>query len=254
MRRSILSFPFVSYALTIAMVALVISGIAVAAKKPSKSQITGCYSKKTGDLRVLNRGKRCKRGERKITWTKSGARGTRGARGPRGVIGPIGPRGGTGPSGSLGATGAMGPSGSVGATGPAGPSNSYEAFNSGPVTITGTDTDSANSLATRSNVAPGSYLVIARVQLNGPATTDARILCAASLGSRSVNAIADIGTAPGNVIHDIVTLTFNVTLSSTGTGNVKCHRETLNGTAPTASEGYLELLQVGSADSQSVGS
>ena len=231
-----------------------VRGMAVAAKRPLGSKITGCYSRKSGSLRVVKAGKRCKRGERKIIWAKDGVRGVRGAQGTHGSRGDAGARGVTGAGGATGALGSAGATGATGTAGATGPSNVFEAFNPGPVSISGTDTDSANSLATLSNVAAGSYLLSARTQLNGPATTTARIFCTASLGARSATAIADIGTAAGNVIHEVVTLTFNVALPATGTGNLKCHRETLTGTAPSASEAYLELLQVGSASSLSVGS
>lgn len=244
---------WVRYAIVAAVSGLAVSGLAaIAAKKPSGSQITACYSKKSGALRVVKAGKRCKRGERKIAWTKNGARGTRGIRGARGSQGPEGGNGARGATGPAGAAGAPGANGSPGATGAIGPSNAFEAVNTGPVTITGTDTDSANSLATLPNIAAGSYLLVARTQINGPTTTAARIFCTATLGARSATAIADIGTSAGNVIHEVVTLTFNVTLSATGTGNLKCHRETLAGAAPSASEAYLELLKVGSASSLSV--
>ena len=235
-----------SHLLFLAVVALAITGMAVAAQKPSASRIIGCHSKKTGVLRVVKSAKRCKRGENKIAWTKTGARGLRGARGPRGTPGV------QGAAGAAGAHGATGAAGATGETGPIGPSNSFEVFNVGPISITGTDTDSATSLATLANVAPGSYLLNARVQINGPATTSSQIHCTASLGGRFVRSIADIGTGAGNVIHDLIPVTFNVSLVATGTANLKCHRETLVGTAPTASDAYVELLKVGSASSQAV--
>jgi hypothetical protein len=249
----------IPYAVALVILGLGVSGIAGAAKKPSgRQQVTGCYAKKSGVLRVITRGKRCKRGERKIAWTKSGQRGDRGprgVRGPAGADGQSGTRGATGaagPSGVPGAPGVAGSVGATGATGPTGPSDSFEAFNSGPVTITATDSDSANSLATLANVAAGSYVLTARVQLNAPAATAARVVCTASLGNRSGTAISDVGTTAGNVIHDQVMLTFNATLATTGTGNLKCHRDALAGTAPFASEAFLELLKVGSATSQAV--
>jgi len=49
-------------------------------------------------------------------------------------------------------------------------------------------------------------------------------------------------------------VTFNVTVGEPSTGNLRCFRQSLTGTAPTASEAYLELLRVGLADSQTVGS
>ena len=235
----------------IAIVALLVSGLAVAAKKPSGSRITGCYSKKGGVLRVIQRNKRCKGNERKIRWTKNGARGTRGirgARGPNGATGPPGVAGATGPSGSRGATGPTGPTGNTG------PSNAFEVFNTGPVPITGTDTESATSLATLSAVPAGSYVLTARVQLNGSTTTAARVLCTASLGTRFVRAISDIGSSAGNVMHDVVSVTFTVTLVSTATANLRCHRETLTGTEPSAADSYLELLKVATASSESVAS
>jgi len=233
---------------------MVIAGFAIAAGKPSRSKIHGCYSKKSGTLRVAKAGKRCRKGERKIVWTKTGVRGLRGPRGAAGNSGANGPAGPAGNPGPQGATGPKGATGPAGATGPPGPSDSLEAVNAGPVTITGTDNASANSLATRADVPAGSYLLTARVQLTGPATTAARIFCTASLGTKSGYAVADIGTSAGNVINDVVMMTFNASVGASSTGNLRCFRQSLTGTAPTASEAYLELLKVGSADSQTVSS
>jgi hypothetical protein len=225
---------------------LTVSGIAVAAKKPARKQVAGCYHKKTGAFRMVTRGRGCKRGERKVVWSKSGVRGPRGPRGARGTSG------GRGSTGAVGAVGPRGATGPAGATGPRGPSDSLEVFNNAQVSITGVDGSSANSLATLSNAPTGSYLVTARVQLNGPTTTESQIFCTASLGARSVSAISNVGTSAGNVIHDVVMLTFNVSLSSPGTANLKCHRESLTGTAATASQAFLELLKVDSATSEPV--
>jgi hypothetical protein len=111
---------WVSYAIVAAVSGLAVSGIAaIAAKKPSGSQITACYAKKSGALRVVKAGKRCKRGERKIAWTKNGARGTRGIRGARGSQGPEGGNGARGATGPAGVAGAPGANGSPGADGTA---------------------------------------------------------------------------------------------------------------------------------------
>jgi hypothetical protein len=80
------------------------------------------------------------------------------------------------------------------------------------------------------------------------------VVCDVSLGGKSLNGIADIGTSNGNVAHSVVAITFNVSVVSADSANLKCHREALNGFEPTASEAYLELLRVGSATSQTVGS
>jgi hypothetical protein len=110
---------WISYAVVAAVSGLAVSGMAVAAKKPSSGQIKGCYAKKSGALRVAMGGKRCKRVERKITWTKNGIRGARGVRGARGLKGETGPRGATGTAGATGANGAPGTPGSPGADGTA---------------------------------------------------------------------------------------------------------------------------------------
>jgi hypothetical protein len=90
--------------------------------------------------------------------------------------------------------------------------------------------------------------------LNSVSTSASEIVCEASLGGKSVQGSANIGTSAGNTAHDSVTMTFNVTVASTGTANLSCYREALTGTAPTASGAYVEILQVGSAISQTVSS
>jgi hypothetical protein len=109
---------------------------------------------------------------------------------------------------------------------------------------------------TQTGIAPGNYLLIARTQLNSAPTTASEIVCEASLGGKTSQGIANIGTNAGNVAHAVVTITFNVTVAGTGNANLKCYRESLAGgtAAPTASGAYVELLQVGSATSQVVGS
>jgi hypothetical protein len=194
----------------------------------------------------------------------AGARGLDGSAGPggsAGPTGPVGPTGATGPAGETGATGGTGETGapggtgatgSPGATGATGPSNSFEAVNSNTVSITGTDSPSANSIATLSGLAAGDYLVLARVQLSTSGTTGARVVCQASLGAKNAQGIAQIGSNANSVDQVPLLITFNATLASTGAANVKCWREALTGTSPIASDTYLEVLRVGSASSQSV--
>jgi hypothetical protein len=260
-------------ALSAALIALlsVSSGFALAAR-PSESKAThGCH-KKNGNLRVVGKRQKCRRGERKISWNQKGVRGHSGKAGQRGPAGPgapgvggdpgspgaLGPSGPTGPAGPSGLTGPAGdsgptgPTGASGPTGPTGPSDSLEAVNANAVTLTGGDSSSANSVATLSNVAPGNYLVVARVQLNSSSTTAAQVFCQTSLGSRSALAIAQIGSNANSVDQVPVTTIFNVALGSTSNANVKCWRDSLTGGAPTASDTYLEVLRVGSIASQSV--
>jgi hypothetical protein len=83
---------------------------AVSVLPAADATVYACAKKKGGALRTVKKGKRCKRTERKLSWS---TRGPGGAQGERGVAGGQGP---------AGATGAPGATGSTGATGPAGPS------------------------------------------------------------------------------------------------------------------------------------
>jgi hypothetical protein len=69
-------------------------------------QIYGCYSQRTGALRIVSATTACAKGETVISWNQAGAQG------------PAGP---TGPAGAIGATGPAGPAGPTGPQGPAGP-------------------------------------------------------------------------------------------------------------------------------------
>jgi len=84
---------------------LLLAGAAWASVGTSGSApIHGCYSKRSGVLRVAAR---CRHGEKAISWSKTGPIGPAGARGK----GATGPRGPSGPSGSVGAAGQPGGTG-----------------------------------------------------------------------------------------------------------------------------------------------
>jgi hypothetical protein len=85
-------------------------GFALAANKSATStaKVRACYAKKTGALRVLKPGKRCRGSERALSWNK------RGRRGLRGTAGAAGPPGSAGVGGADGATGPAGPQGPAG--------------------------------------------------------------------------------------------------------------------------------------------
>jgi hypothetical protein len=81
--------------------------------------IKACVNKRTGALRVVRNGKRCKKSERTISWNASGQAGPQGAAGNAGAAGLQGPAGTPGVGGASGAVGATGPAG----PGPATPEN-----------------------------------------------------------------------------------------------------------------------------------
>ncbi len=89
---------------------LVLAGPASAASPVKDGQIRACYKvkgKSKGAMRVVA-GKRCKRGERPLSWSVVGPPGAPGSQGTQGGTGPQGPQGNPGASGSAGSAGASG--------------------------------------------------------------------------------------------------------------------------------------------------
>jgi hypothetical protein len=121
-------------------------GFAVAANQSAtKSKaIKGCYSKKTGDLRVAVKGKKkCRKSEKRVRWNK---------RGPRGL---------SGPQGLSGQRGAQGEPGIQGETGPQGPAG-LSAVDGGGFTLTDGSVGAAHiadGSITASKLAPGALTV-----------------------------------------------------------------------------------------------
>ncbi|MGW2275481.1 hypothetical protein [Streptomyces yangpuensis] len=104
-----------------------LSGAAHADIPGANGVYTGCYSRVTGSLRVIDfeAGQRCRTllGENTVTWSQTGpkgATGATGATGPTGAAGATGATGATGDTGSPGATGATGATGDAGAPGATG--------------------------------------------------------------------------------------------------------------------------------------
>jgi hypothetical protein len=75
-----------SPATVIAIAALVVatSGVAIGSFAAKNGKIVACHSKRTGALRLVEEGKKCRKGEQKVAWNQQGKRGRRGPRGPAG--------------------------------------------------------------------------------------------------------------------------------------------------------------------------
>jgi type VI secretion system secreted protein Hcp len=80
------------------------SAIAVAAIPGDDGSIDGCYSRASGNLRVVESGDACRNSETAIKWSQ------RGPAGPQGIPGPAGPKGETGAAGPAGPAGPAGSS------------------------------------------------------------------------------------------------------------------------------------------------
>jgi Collagen triple helix repeat (20 copies) len=89
---------------------------------PSKrGMYAACYTRESGDMRVVRAFRGCKTDEHRMTWARRGAAGARGPQGASGPPGATGPQGPEGPAGSAGPQGPAGPTGATGPQGPAGP-------------------------------------------------------------------------------------------------------------------------------------
>ncbi len=92
---------------------LVLVGPATAASPVKNGQVRACYKvkgKPKGAMRAV-KGKRCRRGERRLTWSVVGPAGAAGAAGSQGSTGSQGPQGAPGVKGNPGTAGTAGGSG-----------------------------------------------------------------------------------------------------------------------------------------------
>ena len=76
----------------------------------SDGDVDACFAKKSGDLDV-RKGKKCGKGEKRVTWSVEGPRGPQGEAGPRGEAGTPGAQGQPGAQGLTGSKGS--PAGSM---------------------------------------------------------------------------------------------------------------------------------------------
>jgi hypothetical protein len=67
----------------------------------SDDALRACVLKKSGAVRLVAAGGRCRRGERVVTWNIRGRAGTAGAEGTRGAQGGAGPTGARGAAGTF---------------------------------------------------------------------------------------------------------------------------------------------------------
>jgi hypothetical protein len=188
------------------MLALIVAlgGIGIAAIPGRDGVINACYAKKTGDVRLVEKGKKCKRGEKKTKWNQKGRTGA------SGQIGPIGPQGLKGDKGDKGDPGQAGTNGENGIDGSAG-----QAGSSGPGLLFGTGTV---------NQGMTIYTSLAGANTTDQATAYTPIPPGASLTARdfSVRLRDNVGGAGQNVsfalqVNNVDKLSCTIT-----TGNRTC--------------------------------
>jgi hypothetical protein len=175
MRRLVASRATSAVAVGLLVLAIAGGGFAIAS---DGGTIRACAHKGT---HVLYTGK-CKKGDKKLSWSQVGPRGATGQSGASGAVGPRGVTGATGapgPQGAAGATGAPGTTGAPGAPGDVGPIGPSEAFNataaSGPADIGLAPTFTTVLSFT---LPPGSYVLNSEVvAANQSTTTDVDVRC-----------------------------------------------------------------------------
>jgi hypothetical protein len=160
--------------------------------------------------------------------------------------GPRGPQGAAGARGAQGAQGTPGGQGTQGLQGPVGPSQAFEAVNTTFITLSTTPA----SVITLAGLQPGSYLVIAKLGLNGPSGSS-RVVCTTTLGSVSDDGIVTSGTGAGSVGQVTDTMTLTATITTTSTAQVVCHLES-SSNLPFTSAAHLIAVKLGQATSTPV--
>lgn len=161
---------------------ILIAGSSVAtAAVVSNNTINGCYTTKSGALRVIDTSAgTCAKGETAISWNRTGPQGLPGVKGDTGPAGPAGAPGAQGPAGPAGSAGAPG------ATGPSGASEVYVTRHDANQTIN----QQGGSIVTTLVLPAGSYALTAKVDVNmGPynALGEQNAVCAIYQGGNAVD-------------------------------------------------------------------
>jgi hypothetical protein len=139
----------------VALVAVLAGGWACAAVLPANaagSTIHACVNPKSGATRIVSAKARCRRGEKRMSWST------------------------TGPQGPAGANGAAGAPGSAGAEGKAGAAVAYSAVNTTDMKLPA----KAENLVIAKPLPPGNYVALAKLAIGAESTTKAvysEVLC-----------------------------------------------------------------------------
>ena len=186
-------------------------GVTMAATTPGSGYVACSNGKQT--LGLVGAHGTCPQGYRKVS---VGAPGPAGPTGPTGPQGPIGPQGPTGPAGPTGPEGSTGPAGTVGA---------YYDYADNPGFPAGTN---FQTLATLPNLPPGSYAILAKLDVLDNSAADNRfsVLCELIAGidsDRSTVTLASFDNAaaiPLEVAHTFGLVgSYSVTVECNNFGN-----------------------------------
>jgi hypothetical protein len=182
--------------------------------------IHGCYSTKTGSLRVT--ASTCAKGEKALTWNQKGPKGSNGGQGPKGDQGSIGPPG---------------------------PSNAFARFRdaSTPIStgpISGTALPASNTVL-HLNLGPGSYAITGKLYIANAAPFQTSVVCQLNVTSGEYDNSNDSVAASTS---RTMPLQVAATLSAAGGVDLRCATS-----APTSQQfAYfmkITAIQVGALSS-----
>lgn len=224
--------------MAVAVTALAVAvggGTYAAAADPDEGVIHACAKSRIGQLRVVPVGEECRSSEFAMSWNERGATGPQGDPGP---AGPEGERGHPGPAGPQGDKGDAGPSG------PAGPSSAREVTRGfGPTNFQ--LVQQTHSVATMTDVAPGSYIINAKATVRAAAGGSyPTALCQLRVGSSVIDA-SRVGN--GDLTAATLSLQGTASLAETASLNVTC---SLPGNGAFASDTKLTAVRVGELSSE----
>ena len=187
--------------------ALLLSGLA-AAPGAGAATLYACVKKKGGTARFVNARASCRRGETKLAWNTQGVPGRNGSNGKNGAAGK---------NGTNGKNGADGKAGVNGKDGANGVSTAIVDFSDSPFELA-----TRQPIATLPSVPPGSYVVLAKAQLENTKPAEVAQIHCFLAGDEAFTELAGKGSATISLSSVSVSpLTASISLECSGTAGVK---------------------------------
>ena len=163
--------------------AFLLSGL-LGVSQAGASTLYACVKKKGGTARFVNARTNCRRGETKLSWNTQGVPGRNGSNGKNGAAGKNGTNGKNGTDGKAGTNGKDGTNGVNGA------STGIVDFSDSPFELPLTRT----AVATLPSVPPGSYILLAKAQLENTKTGEGVIVHCHLAGDEGVGAGCELAS------------------------------------------------------------
>jgi hypothetical protein len=187
---------------------LLLSGLAVV-PQAGAATLYACVKKKTGAARFVSARTNCGRRETKLSWNTQGGPGRNGSNGKNGAAGKNGTNGKNGADGKAGVNGKDGANGA---------STGIADFSDSPFELPLT----RQAIATLPSVPPGSYVLLAKTQLENTKPSEAATVHCDLAGDEAVTELAGKGSTTISLVSvNVSPLTASISLECFGTAGVK---------------------------------